>query len=150
MFSKRNAKQQANKATRPDVCKILASVQGAFVELRCYQVGEPVFASLSREFPGAFGLWDFHPGSEEGVYKIRNVGLDLFIVAKRDGQLVVAPGGDPTEFRVQPASDNVVLIKLAQEDKVWTMSGKGARQEVSLEGANGSVEQKFIQLVVDA
>ncbi|EJD37469.1 hypothetical protein AURDEDRAFT_173438 [Auricularia subglabra TFB-10046 SS5] len=132
---------------------LAATIGGSAAAVRCYEVGSAVYSSLTREFPGDYALWKFVPASEDGVYRIKNLGVDRFVVAD-DGKLIVAENGY-TEFRVQPDEDDYILLKLKDGEKVWAVTGQNIKDEayfaidkVFLEGASGSVGQQFIQKAV--
>lgn len=155
MYTKLNAKQQAkaSSASRLATVYTLRAQLGAGSEIRCYQAGTPIFARATLEYPGEFARWEFQPaGGEDGVFTIKNVGLDRFVVADEDGTLIVADrtGATPAEFRVQPAEDGFVLIKQRNADKVWgLLGGSPVYAEIGLQAADGSREQMFSQVAAD-
>ncbi|KZV99215.1 hypothetical protein EXIGLDRAFT_248954 [Exidia glandulosa HHB12029] len=131
-----NAKQQASAATtRPDMCELTAFWDPIVGQLRSYSPGEPIFAAITREYPGPFASWDLVPTEEENVFKFKNVGLNAFVTVTGgggEGDWVVAEGSEEnaTKFRVQNVDEQLVEIKLPNEDLVWTVMGSGPRADV--------------------
>ncbi|EJD37480.1 hypothetical protein AURDEDRAFT_173453 [Auricularia subglabra TFB-10046 SS5] len=150
MSSRLNAKQQAAVAAKANnqedkYYNITSIIDGKVSLLRCYDQDGPIFASSTSELPGTFAIWKFSPGSEDDTYTFTSYAFDSSIVADLSvgAKLTVSSTGTPVVFRLQPTSGEINIIKVTNEDLVWTIASSGDKREVSLEKANGSNLQLF-------
>ncbi|KAJ6477203.1 hypothetical protein DFH09DRAFT_1216111 [Mycena vulgaris] len=114
--------------------------------LRDYQQNDPIFVSYTREFPGDFGLWQVTPAADgSNEYRIFNVGLQTPTFVGNDSLVISGnPGGARDSFSIEPAGDGVFVVRVPNEDKIWTVANPSdVRSSVKVDGQNGSPEQKW-------
>ncbi|KAJ7887927.1 hypothetical protein B0H13DRAFT_1888682 [Mycena leptocephala] len=88
-------------------------------QLRSYEHDDPVFVSLTKEYPGPFGEWKVAT-APDGAYIISNVGLESPVYVGDDGT-IIAGHHEAVPFAIQPAGDNTFVVKAVYEDLVWTL-----------------------------
>ncbi|KAJ7785262.1 hypothetical protein DFH07DRAFT_1054608 [Mycena maculata] len=115
-------------------------------QLRSYSTDQPIFVSLTLEWPGDFGRWKVQELDDSSLYNITNIGLNS--PAHSSNDLVVA--GSPAEgFSIEQAGDNVFTIRVPNEDDVWTTDTNTKRSDVHLEGQVGTTAQLWRFVPVD-
>ncbi|KAJ6552598.1 hypothetical protein DFH09DRAFT_1167092 [Mycena vulgaris] len=119
--------------------------------LKAYRPFTPVLISKNMEFPVTLQQWRVEP-TEEGNYRFVNLQYNMPIIHDK-GTLILAPGPSPAaEFALDPAEGDTFIVKVPNEDDVWTVSYPDAfTSMVQLRGANGEEAQrwKFIKLDLD-
>ncbi|KAJ7512987.1 hypothetical protein B0H11DRAFT_15328 [Mycena galericulata] len=119
------------------------------VQLRSYGKDEPIFVSLTREFPGPFGLWRVEQSGNGNEYKITNVGLNAptYISDKN----LIYTGSKSDSFSIEPAGDGLFTIRVPNQDKVWSLDGNPVRANVQLRGQDGNRDQvwRFMRVNLD-
>jgi hypothetical protein len=87
-----------------------------------YRMGGAIYVSSTRDYLGPHELWELHPGAEDGLYIIRNIGLDSYVRAnEKSGASVVTSNGGTTSFVVSSTGGNGYIIKFLNNDLVWTL-----------------------------
>ncbi|KAJ7203854.1 hypothetical protein GGX14DRAFT_143245 [Mycena pura] len=118
-------------------------------QLRSYTEDDPVFVSLTREFPGPFGEWDLRPASE-GAFIISNVGLHSPVYAGDERTIIAGHARPAVPFAVQAAGDGTFVVKSVNEDLLWTRTTpNNVRSEVQLRPADGGDAQRWRFLSID-
>ncbi|KAF7368154.1 hypothetical protein MVEN_00134400 [Mycena venus] len=118
-------------------------------QLRSYAKDDPVFVSLTLEYPGAFGVWEVKP-AKEGAFTITNLGLGSPAYAGNDKKVMAGKNGAQASFAIEAAGDDTFVVKSVNEDLVWTRTTPNAvRSQVQLQPANGGEEQKWKFVRVD-
>ncbi|KAJ7765283.1 hypothetical protein B0H16DRAFT_1525086 [Mycena metata] len=106
---------------------INAAAEGA---LRSYRLGEPVFRTLTREFPGDSIYWDVKPASSNS-YTISNVGLRAPTYI--DGDRIRCDRVEPAQYSISPVLGDFDVFTIKTDgDKVWGTDGNYGRAEVHL------------------
>ncbi|KAF7357257.1 hypothetical protein MSAN_01320900 [Mycena sanguinolenta] len=119
-------------------------------QLRSYRTGDAIYVSRTLEFPGPFGMWRVetsgNPAANE--YTITNVGLNAGTSATFAGEIATQPGKG-NSFAIEPAGEGLYVIKVPNEDKVWTVDTQTARSSVYLKGQDGvATAWKFVPFQV--
>ncbi|KAJ7021670.1 hypothetical protein C8F04DRAFT_1358698 [Mycena alexandri] len=99
-------------------------------DLRSYKQGEPIFRTVTREFPGPFIFWDVVPVGPNS-FAIFNVGLEAptFI----DGDQIRCGNAPPAQYTISPVGQGPDLFSIKTRDgKVWGTEGNFGREEVRL------------------
>ncbi|KAJ7785260.1 hypothetical protein DFH07DRAFT_787241 [Mycena maculata] len=115
-------------------------------QLRSYSTDQPIFVSLTREWPGEFGQWKVEKRDDSNLYTITNIGLSSPVHSSND---LVVPGPSGDGFSIEQAGDNVFTIRVPNEDKVWTVNTNTVRSDVHLEGQVGTTAQLWRFVPVD-
>ncbi|KAJ7807917.1 hypothetical protein B0H14DRAFT_2609294 [Mycena olivaceomarginata] len=111
--------------------------------LRDYSQDEPVFVSLTKEWPGDFAVWKVEE-AQNGAVIISSIGLGSPVYAGNDKTIIAGYGRAPVPFAIESAGDNTFVIKSVFEDLVWTRKdSRSVRSEVQLRPANGEDSQKW-------
>ncbi|KAJ7121040.1 hypothetical protein C8R44DRAFT_787248 [Mycena epipterygia] len=111
-------------------------------QVRSYTPNDVVFVSQTREYPGPFGTWTLEPAKED-AFTLLNVGLQMHAFVDDDNNVITGDEEDATSFAIQPAGGNQFVIKLPNEDMVWTVDDGALRSPVHLEPASGSDTQRW-------
>ncbi|CAK5282182.1 unnamed protein product [Mycena citricolor] len=89
--------------------------------LRSYNPGEEAYSSISREYPGAFGVWSVE-GDDKSGYTITNVGLDLPLLVTRSNTLATKSGAKGTKFMfVERGNNGLIGVELMNGEGVWQL-----------------------------
>ncbi|KAJ6494289.1 hypothetical protein C8R45DRAFT_1072916 [Mycena sanguinolenta] len=112
-------------------------------QLRSFNPEQPIFVTLTRDFPGDFGIWELEDGEDWG--KIANVGLRAAAKATRVAPCgaIVATRGIADRYSIEPAGDNTFTIKVPNEDLVWAVNRGLVRSDVFLKPADGTPETRW-------
>ncbi|KAJ7203853.1 hypothetical protein GGX14DRAFT_648088 [Mycena pura] len=89
------------------------------IQLRSYTEDEPVFVSLTKEFPGPFGEWEVKP-AREGAFTIWNAGLGSPVYVGNDKTIIAGHARTEVPFAIEAAGGGVFVIKSVNENLVWT------------------------------
>jgi hypothetical protein len=77
----------------------------------------------TKEYPGDFALFDIQKADDSSGYTIKNVGLDKFVSAFEENKGAPLFANGKTEaFSVEEAGEDEYVIKVVNEDLVWTVS----------------------------
>ncbi|KAJ7159372.1 hypothetical protein C8R43DRAFT_994517 [Mycena crocata] len=112
-------------------------------QVRSYAMEEPIFISRTREFPGPFGLFRIESSGSEDTYQISNVGLDVHTFVDDKSNVVSGKKQDAQNFAIQQAGQNTFVIKMPDEDLVWTVDDQGIRSNVFLMEEAGQDTQRW-------
>ncbi|CAK5266817.1 unnamed protein product [Mycena citricolor] len=87
--------------------------------LRSYNAGQDAFTSISREYPGAFGVWSVE-GDDKSGYTITNVGLNLPLRVTHSNTLATKLGAKGSKFMFVKRGDNGRIgVELMDGKGVW-------------------------------
>ncbi|KAJ6479170.1 hypothetical protein DFH09DRAFT_1108159 [Mycena vulgaris] len=115
--------------------------------LRSYLKDDPIVVSATKENPGSFELWEVKSAVDgSNQYTIFNVGgLKTSTFARDDGLLISGnPGGARDSFSIERAGDGVFLVRVPNEDKVWTVANPiDVRSSVKLYPQTGASNQNW-------
>ncbi|KAF7350788.1 hypothetical protein MSAN_01640300 [Mycena sanguinolenta] len=116
----------------PGVYRIYNEAYGLHDQLRSYRVDDPIFVARTREEPGPFGIWRVETSGnpDANEYTLTNVGLNAG--AHADSQ---ARKGDT--FAIESAGQGNFVIKVPNDNKVWTVDTKLLKAPVYLKGEDG-------------
>ncbi|KAF8190214.1 hypothetical protein K438DRAFT_1971089 [Mycena galopus ATCC 62051] len=107
-------------------------------QLVARQMAQPVTLSSPGQGPGPIGMWDILPALDESAgYLIINVGLRAATSSFRD--VIVAGGTTAAPFAIEPAGGKEYVIKLPNEDKVWSLGSPF--EALHLEPQQGAAKQ---------
>ncbi|KAJ7176195.1 hypothetical protein C8R43DRAFT_555544 [Mycena crocata] len=114
-------------------------------QVRSYGMEQPIFISRTLEFPGPFGVWriEFSGHGSEDTYQISNMGLDVHTFVDKKGNVVSGKKQDAQNFAIQTAGDNTFVIKMPNEDQVWTVENENVRSNVVLQPQEGRDTQRW-------
>ncbi|KAF8190211.1 hypothetical protein K438DRAFT_1971088 [Mycena galopus ATCC 62051] len=108
------------------------------LQLIARQSGGPVTLPSPGEDPGSLGMWEILPVQDGSAgFAIINVGLNAATSSFRD--VIVAGGPTPTPFAIQRAGEKEYVIKLPNEDKVWSLGSPF--EALHLEPQQGDAKQ---------
>ncbi|KAH7100861.1 hypothetical protein BKA62DRAFT_705122 [Auriculariales sp. MPI-PUGE-AT-0066] len=143
-----NAKQQAvgSCILPPGSYKIFSVARDLSGLVRADKVDAPIFITPGKGHFSGKEVWILEPGHEAGSFIFQNVGIrrapigtgpekHLFLVDSED---------DAASFIIQPDAHGTFIIKLANEDKLWTLEdGHGDYTQLTLRSAKDTWRQKF-------
>ncbi|KAF7350812.1 hypothetical protein MSAN_01642800 [Mycena sanguinolenta] len=95
--------------------------------------GNTIVVSRTREFPGPFGMWKVETSGDPAAneYTLTNIGLNAGTYATSQAH------GKGDSFAIEPAGEGLFVIKVPNEDKVWTVDPQAVRSPVYLKGEDG-------------
>ncbi|KAF7341558.1 hypothetical protein MSAN_02052600 [Mycena sanguinolenta] len=109
-------------------------------QLRSYTPEQPIFVTLTRDWPGDFAI-----RMEKTGGKIANVGLRAAAKATYVGPFgkIFATQGNADSYSIEPAGENTFTIKVPDEDLVWAVNSNADRSDVFLKPADGTSETRW-------
>ncbi|KAF7357246.1 hypothetical protein MSAN_01319600 [Mycena sanguinolenta] len=115
-------------------------------QLRSYRTNDAIYVSRTLEFPGPFGMWKVETSGDPAAneYTITNLALNAGTYATGGNEIATRPGPGDT-FAIQPAGEGLYVIKVPNEDQVWTVDTQTVRSSVYLKGQDGvATAWKFV------
>jgi len=86
-----------------------------------HEAGEPIYVESIQENSCARELWELGPGDGQGLYTIKNIGLNSSIQAnKMSGSSIITSNGK-TSFAIGHTEGRGHTIRFPDSDLVWTV-----------------------------